>query len=292
MPPSPISQPPVPDATAVIAPILDDGLGLRRQSRPLKLRPGIHVFRYLCRAPAPRPVAMIAPGSGPRGRVELLAAGPDGTVTLAEPGDMAVLSVEGEATASLTVVLPPGFPETAIDIHHERLSPEPPARSRKGPEPLRLLGHLEGLGDVSAAPGGWLGDPAGSRRLEGFAIAWPERPAGIDISYGVAFAGGRQGPMALTGGFVGSRGEARPIEAVTVALVGDLEGRLALTVEASFSVSGVQSAPGGTGGRLAPRAAGEHLTALRLAVAPRARRPLNPIAMRPALGSGQSMSRQ
>ena len=92
---------------------------------------------------------------------------------------------------------------------------------------FRVLGHVAGIGDVFVGPNDWIAGPATPSRIEGIALEWPDRPAGLDIRYGVQFANAQagSGKMVPLGTFAGTRGRALPITNVVLEMTGrdDLE---------------------------------------------------------------------
>jgi hypothetical protein len=86
-------------------------------------------------------------------------------------------------------------------------------------ESLELLGHIERRGDVRVTDD-WLGDPTGSARLEGFAIAWKNRPQDVDLAYTCRIEGIGQTPAIFSGGYAGTRQRAVPITGLSLALAG------------------------------------------------------------------------
>lgn len=127
---------------------------------------------------------------------------------------------------------------------------------------ISLIGHVERVGDVVAQEGQVLGEPAKNLRLEGFQLAWPDRPQQLDMAYSVALEG--IGPMApvTTGQFCGTRNEARRITEVTLTLVGAIASKFVLEGTAYFS--GGFSVPVSSGMALSGPSGLEHLTGLSL----------------------------
>ena len=244
---------------------------LRRQTRTLTLGPGLYVVRFLCRAAGETPAATLAPADGcPEGAVEIAGPRVAGTVTLERFGDLAGVHVRGAgAGLAIGVMLPPGFPDRAVDINVERVEPVPDGLAARGSEDslVRVSGHVERAGDRGAAPGGWLGDPTGRARVEGFAIHWPDRPADVELSYSCEVAELGALPAAGPGEFVGTRRRALPIRALRVDLAGPGAAGYALRVDAAFARAGRLSAPAGRDLRGA--GATDHLTALRVVATPR-----------------------
>ncbi|MEN9866671.1 MAG: hypothetical protein RL748_2261 [Pseudomonadota bacterium] len=131
---------------------------------------------------------------------------------------------------------------------------------------ISIIGHLEHKGDVVASSGQTLGDPGGSNRLEGFQIMWPDRPEGVDLAYSIAVEGVGAMPLVKSGNFCGTRGEARRITEVTIALVGPNAEKFQLEGSAYFS--GGFALPVASGMPLGGPSGVEHLTALNLRAAP------------------------
>lgn len=149
-------------------------------------------------------------------------------------------------------------------------APAPPQQAIVvGDKGLSIIGHIELTGDVVAAEGQHLGEPAGALRLEGFQVVWPDRPEGVDLSYGIAVEGAGAGPVVQTGKFCGTRGQARRITEVTFALVGPRARQFELDGEACFS--GGFRVAAASGIALSGPSGLEHLTALSLRVLPAAR---------------------
>jgi len=144
------------------------------------------------------------------------------------------------------------------------IPPKPAARAaiQIGAHGISLIGHVERSGDLVAAPGEYLGDPSSSLRLEGFQAMWPDRPAGVDLAYGIVIEGVGHMPIVKTGKFCGSKGEARRITEATFALVGPDAGQFQLQGTAYFS-GGFQLAIQ-SGVPLSGPSGLEHLTALSL----------------------------
>ncbi|MGB9988665.1 hypothetical protein [Pseudoduganella rhizocola] len=135
-----------------------------------------------------------------------------------------------------------------------------------GPHGISIIGHVEVSGDLVAAEGSTLGDPATSRRVEGFQVMWPDKPEGVDLAYSISVENAGKSPIVQTGKFVGTRGKARRITEVTFSLVGPNAGKYQLEGMAHFS--GGYDMPVITGMTLAGPSGLEHLTALRLRALP------------------------
>lgn len=101
-------------------------------------------------------------------------------------------------------------------------------------EGLKVLGHVAGRGDVIVGPNAWIAGPTAPSRVEGVALEWPEKPAGLDIHYAVQFANGQAGSgrMVPLGAYAGTRGRALPITGVVLEMSGTDE--LEFVAEAGF----------------------------------------------------------
>lgn len=135
-----------------------------------------------------------------------------------------------------------------------------------GPHGISIIGHVEVSGDLVAAEGSTLGDPATGRRIEGFQIMWPDKPEGVDLAYSISVENAGKSPIVQTGKFVGTRGKARRITEVTFSLIGPNAGKYQLEGMAHFS--GGYDMPVITGMTLTGPSGLEHLTALRLRALP------------------------
>jgi hypothetical protein len=87
---------------------------------------------------------------------------------------------------------------------------------------FKVLGHVAGMGDVVVGPNAWIAGPAAPSRIEGLALEWPDRPAGINIRYAVQFANAQpgSGKMVSLGTFAGTRGRALALTGVVLEMVG------------------------------------------------------------------------
>ncbi|MEN4752792.1 MULTISPECIES: hypothetical protein [Pseudomonas] len=84
---------------------------------------------------------------------------------------------------------------------------------------LKLIGHVEGKGDVSVADE-CLGDELGTTRLEGFSVHWDNKPTGVDLAYTSTIAGAGPSQKVLTGSFTGARNKGAALVAVGFGLTG------------------------------------------------------------------------
>ncbi|TSH97406.1 hypothetical protein FOZ76_06090 [Verticiella sediminum] len=152
------------------------------------------------------------------------------------------------------------------------LAPAPmPARvptASDGASPIRLEfeGHIERRGDVRVE-GGWLGNPDGTARLEGFIVHWPEKPQGVDLAYSCRVQGQGKQPAALSGRYAGTRRQALGITAVTFGLVGPQQKLYRLAGQAVFSGYPPQDVLNGQ--EVSSPSGHEHLVALKLSVSPK-----------------------
>ncbi|MCA1453661.1 hypothetical protein I6F35_10610 [Bradyrhizobium sp. BRP22] len=101
-------------------------------------------------------------------------------------------------------------------------------------EGLKVLGHVAGRGDVIVGANAWIAGPAAPSRVEGVALEWPEKPAGVDVRYAVQFANGQAGSgrMVPLGAYAGTRGRALPITGMVLEMSGTDE--LEFVAEAGF----------------------------------------------------------
>ena len=224
-----------------------ESAGPRRQSKRLELRRGYYLMRYGATAPGGEsPVVTLGPDPGDDRPLELMGPRTGGAVTLGGDGDLAVIRVPGpEAALSVEIALPGGGTERPVDLRLERLDRAEPAR-RSFRSLARLSGHLSGAGETEAGADGWLGDPAGRARLEGFALHWPGGPEGVGLAYGCTVPALGLSPAARTGGFAGTRRRAAAIGSVWARLEGEGAEDFRLHLEAVFARRGRVTGQGGT----------------------------------------------
>jgi hypothetical protein len=98
---------------------------------------------------------------------------------------------------------------------------------------VRLLGHIEKKGDIVSRDG-WLGDPSSDLRIEGFEVTLSGFTERIKLNYAVLPAGAHKYTKIVSGGFVGSRQEAKAIKGVFFELSGPDAKKYQLSGQAVF----------------------------------------------------------
>lgn len=287
--------------TATPAPTSPNSLKL--QSRVLPLEAGMYIVRYASDLPAGQEV-FITLQQAPlgKGSVDFFPAEGVSRNTLAKLGDCVIVRVKGDVGALLvteyhmvvngvrTINLRVDRIDTSAAIMQETQKPVanafPPAQpvpvaprtaqpslqapangaARLSAVPLRLEGHIERRGDVSAENGWWLGAPDSAARLEGFTIHWPNKPEGVDLAYSCQVLGGRQ-PAAMSGNFIGTRRRAAGITAVTFGLIGPKQKNFQLDGQVVFSGTPPQAILNGQ--ELSGPTGQEHLVAIQVSVSPK-----------------------
>jgi hypothetical protein len=254
--------------------------------RAMEVARGMFALRYVATAVSgvsPRVVVSVDPDNSDD--VRLLFSPGSTPGVLRQPGDLCVLTAERDATILITTLGNGGDLPDAVTLQIDRLDRELPALGYSpaqamlaGPGtgvgngaatpadrviPLRLAAHVERRGDVFVAGGDWLEGVNGAARIEGFSVQWPRRPANVDISYGCALLGLGRMPDVLVGEFVGTRMQARAINAVSFRLIGEEADAYALIVEARFS-DGTHIGPTPAPVDLKGPTGREHLVGLRL----------------------------
>lgn len=249
----------------------------------ITLQPGMYILRHPKGGLAPLGIAR-APNSG-GGKLETLCTpGTDGAI-LRDGGDCIVVQVTlGPVELVINAFLAhkdDAVPALRLDrigldargaVPAAAPAPATPATPKSGisvePTGISLLGHVERSGDVVAAPGQCLGDPAAELRLEGFQLVWPDKPDGVDIAYGVVVEGAGALPIVKSGKFSGTRNSAKRITEITFALIGPRAAQYTLEGVAHFS-GGFQQALQAAVPLSGPSGL-EHLTALSLSAVPSA----------------------
>jgi len=179
------------------------------------------------------PHVTVTPTQGHESRMELIMH-PDATEpTLWEPNSGLMVRVNMPGTLQIEVqpTRPGGSRAAMVRIEPIQPGRAPVAAQQNGRlasyadvaiEGLRILGHVAGRGDVVVEPNMWIAGPTAPSRVEGIALDWPEKPAGLDIRYAVQFANGQagSGKMVSLGTFAGTRGRALPITGVILEISG------------------------------------------------------------------------
>ncbi|MEY9278879.1 hypothetical protein [Bradyrhizobium yuanmingense] len=208
-------------------------MGDAEQEKVISLDRGLFFVSYKSADDlASPPHVRVAPTEGHEGRMELILH-PDATEpTLWAPNSGLVARVNTPGTLQIQVQpMRPGGSRAAI----VRIEPIQPGRApgaahseravldaNVAMEGLKVLGHVASRGDVVVGPNVWIAGPTAPSRVEGIALDWPERPAGIDIRYAVQFANGQAGggKMVPLGTYAGTRGRALPITGVVLEVNG------------------------------------------------------------------------
>jgi len=212
------------------------------QQKVASLDRGLFFINYKSAEDAQSPPhVIIAPAAGHERRMEIILH-PDATEpTLWEPNSGLVVRVNTPATLQVQVrPRKPGGSRAAV----VRIEPIPLGRMPAIAEPskglhaategLTVLGHVAGRGDVVVGPDAWIAGPTAPSRVEGVALEWPDKPAGVDIRYAVQFANGQAGSGRLVplGTYAGTRGRALPLTGVVLEMSGTDE--LEFVAEAGF----------------------------------------------------------
>lgn len=270
---------------------------LKASSSLFKLLNGMYIVRMAPQKTGQKhnPVTLSqAPSEG--GAVDFFPAEKVIRNTLANPGDCIVLRVKGEGVTLIATEFHEGKP-TNIQLHIERIDapsrtsaivkPTVPGATKavsaskptlvKQPQAtleaaqisINLMGHIQNQGDV-VVKNDWLGKPGSKNRLEGFAIKASGLPAGVQLIYGCKFHSEAFKPQtSKEGKYIGTRRKAQPIKSVIFGLQGEgaehyqLGGQVAFNtgVGANIVANHEIKGPQGT----------EHLVAINLAIAPKAR---------------------
>jgi hypothetical protein len=119
----------------------------------------------------------------------------------------------------------------AVDLGHSS-----GAKSHVDLERLKIIGHVAGIGDVTARADEWVAGPSAPARIEGLSIAWPGKPDDLDIQYCVKLARPHavSGRMMGLGAYAGTRGRALPIVGIRLEMSGPAASSFRLVSEAAF----------------------------------------------------------
>lgn len=220
--------------------------GLKISSRVTLLEPGMYIFRYASQPPVNKPVC-IALQQAPlgKGSIDFFPAEGISKNMLNKLGDTIVARVKG-GVATVLITEYHMFDEVIdpIDLRIDRIDtspaimrtyavvataePAPAITADAAPMPLELTAYLQHSGEVRSGEG-WVGAPDSEEFIEGFAIDWPSKPAGVDLLYTCMVAGSGPTRNVSTGTFVGVRGEGLPLICAGFSLVGPQRKNYELT---------------------------------------------------------------
>lgn len=268
---------------------------LKITTRVVMLTPGLYTFRYATQSDSSQPPVPVTLQPAPlgSGSVDFFPAEGVSRQTLRTFGDCIVARVQRAEIGILIAQyhVPSAHGVQDVDIRIDQidtsgrflggsaasaapagatrpsgLEPTRPTQSAVDaqPERLELLGHVQYRGDVRVTDG-WLGDPNGQARIEGFAVEWKDRPKDVDLVYTCQVRGFGQTPSLGSGNFAGTRQKAAPITGVSMSLMGPGANDYTLTGELVFA--GAAPLTIVNGARLAGPTGNEHLTAMRVRIA-------------------------
>ncbi len=219
---------------------------------------GMYVFRYTTSSDKPSQSCIsLHPAPIGKGSVDFFPGEGVSRNTLVNHGDYTVVRVKGaQASVLVTEYYPEGAAAINGQLHIDPINTAPKERSATKPVPpaavtdtpklaellkaeqprcsLKLQGHIERTGDVTVE-NTWLGDPNSQHRLEGFVITWNKKPEGLDLAYLCRNGKGSQPSVGLSGQYIGTRRQAKPITAVAFALSGPQASQYQLSGEVVFA---------------------------------------------------------
>lgn len=226
---------------------LDKTVNLSRsQIRLVDVEPGLFALHYVSsNAGLNSPAVTVEPTR--LDDVMLIAAPGSPDRILDKPGTC--LLIRADRPAQLTLTVSERRPGASLDasLRLERVA-APSVSEREAAQPrLDLVAHIARRGDQVFTTGEWICGPKMPSRIEGLSIAWPDRPADVDLRY-LAIGRGRVAGGAAevtTGGFAGSRGQAAPILRIEIGLIGAGAHRYRLSGEALFLGAPIMTGAGG-----------------------------------------------
>ena len=164
--------------------------------------------------------------------VEVIPVDEDGSTAATVKVEMLSQGESGARSAlpdSRTVVTSGSKPQVASQLTS-------PIDSHVALDRLRIVGHVAGIGDVTARADEWVAGPSAPARIEGLSIVWPGKPDDLDIRYCVRLARPHavSGRMMELGAYAGTRGRALPIVGIRFEMSGSAAASFRLVSEAAF----------------------------------------------------------
>lgn len=207
----------------------------------ITLQPGMYILRHPKSNLPSISVSRAAVNPANNGRIEALYTSKTNGAVLRNGADCIVLHVQdGPVDLLVTAYLErAGAAVPSLKIDKIALENEAaPARGKAVEAPAKgisIIGHIEQIGDVVVTNGQRIGDPGSNSRLEGFQVMWPDKPAGVDLTYSAHVEGTGELPAVATGKFCGTRNAAERIVGLKFALQGARAGDYVLGGEVFFS---------------------------------------------------------
>lgn len=246
---------------------------MEMKSSLVTLKPGMYILRH---PKGGLPPLSISRAPGGNGQFEVLATPRTQGSILRDGSDCIVMRVFDAPIEVLVTayVEHAGVAAPALRVDQIGLDAAPSAAAQQaapanGAKPIvingtgiSVIGHIERTGDIVASEGQQLGQAGSNLRLEGFQVMWPDKPAGLDLTYGLTLEGGEATPMVSVGQFCGTRNKARRITEVTFSLAGAQAQQYQLDGLAHFS-GGFQT-PIVSGLTISGPSGLEHLTSISL----------------------------
>jgi hypothetical protein len=224
----------------------------RRQKKMVAINRGIFLVRYVTAEDEQNPPKVLLAADPASTRDINFLFHPDHKeAVLWHPGTC--LAVRAKSAGKLFVQVVPARKggSAAATVRIEPLDQGNPAPRLMPPKKLdntpvnvddfRILGHVTGIGDVTAKANDWIGGPSAPSRIEGISIEWPGKPSNLDIHYAVKTAKPQTTSDARMGlgSFAGTRGKAMPIVGLTLELSGPGAANFQFSGEAIFLGSAV-----------------------------------------------------
>ncbi|MSO99918.1 MAG: hypothetical protein EXR07_02530 [Acetobacteraceae bacterium] len=256
-------------------------------SRIIRLEPGIFALSL---TPGPFDPTPGLPGvrvslpPGPPGQRETVAISAmrgDGWMTATDEPTLLRAAAGGGRVMVTLYWIASGAPSRPPDLKLERLNPEAaiapraPGNFQAGmpggpPAPItaEVVAHVQGLGDVEAKFGDWIGQRGAGRAIEGFSLAPRMGITPDDFELRAVLGRDWLSPWLPGGHFCGSRGLALPLRGFCLRLRGPVAARYDFACFARF-VDGSETGPVGSG-QICAAPSLAPLEAFQIALRPRA----------------------
>ncbi|MCJ2133993.1 hypothetical protein MKK69_07925 [Methylobacterium sp. J-026] len=215
------------------------------------LETGLYVLRYV-QAPTAHgaPHVFVRPSPGSEDVVEVISPPGERPGSISAPGGCVVVRAERASSLHVTIssALASGGAEAELRLESlagaarpgasvqgtAQPSVQPPTVAPPAPR-LDVMGHVSRRGDVRVGDGRWVAGPESPAPIEGLEVGLLDRTSGLALEYQVQVGGpgGAWTPW-MTGGFAGTRGQARALLGARLRLVGARASQFQIDAEALF----------------------------------------------------------
>src|SRR4051812_32063179 len=166
-----------------------------KQSKVVDVERGLVLVRYATAENEHRPPKVeVAVNPKDHKHLEIISNPSHSDAVLWQPGASLVVRATRPGQLLVDVIPLDENGSSAATVKIEAIGQGEAARAALGSardadfDQLRIIGHVAGIGDVTARADEWIAGPAAPARIEGLSMTWPGKPDNLDLRYAVRLA--------------------------------------------------------------------------------------------------------